>query len=240
MKTITTAVLLAAGRGSRLRPYTDNTPKPLLPWKGEAALASVLDSIADTGIQQTILVTRYLSEQIDTFLKENHERWSMNIACARQASLAGTADAVLCAVDQYPDCFNSDFLVSATDYLVDRKFYPEFARFHCDHECALSISLKTVPKDQLALRSSVRFTADFRITEVVEKPVPGQEPSEYSANLLYVMPVNILPDLHAVEPSPRGEKELQTAVNNWLIKNGHARGLLQETPAEWDPNLVAD
>lgn len=238
MKHIDTAVLLAAGRGSRLRPYTDAIPKPLLPWKGEPALASILDSVADTGIKQTVLVTRYLSEQIDDFLAGNSGRWSMDIKCCQQTDLAGTADAVQSAVDECPGWFQSTFLVSATDYLVARPFYPEFADFHRSHDCDLSISLKKIPVDQLALRSSVRFSSDFNITEVVEKPTPGQEPSHYSANLLYVLPSSILQDLKAVQPSLRGEKELQTAVNCWLTRHGPARGLLQETPLEWSPNLT--
>jgi len=235
-----TAVLLAAGRGSRLRPHTDTVPKPLLPWNGEPALGAILDSVSASGISCVVLVTRYLSEQIDTFVQQQKHRWPVQIICVEQPTLSGTADAVLSAVDQIPTWFEHDFLVSATDYLVEPSFYPEFVQFHQQHGQPLSVSLKSLPREQLAGRSSVRLTHGFDIAEIVEKPEAGQEPSTYSANLLFILPESIVHYLRGVNASPRGEKEIQSAINEWIHANQAGKGLLQKTPTEWSPELDQD
>ncbi|MFT6302929.1 MAG: dTDP-glucose pyrophosphorylase [Pseudomonadales bacterium] len=49
------------------------------------------------------------------------------------------------------------------------------------------------------------------------------------------MPNSIVPYVSQVPVSPRGEKEIQHAINSWLIAGGEARGLLQDTPSEWSP-----
>lgn len=238
MSKLTRAVLLAAGRGSRLSPYTDQTPKPLLPWHGEPALGRLLDSISDSSITEVVIVTHYLAEQIKAFTDSHSTRWPLEIRCITQNELAGTADALQCAVDAEPDFFQDDFLLTATDYLVDRPFYPEFVAFHNQHEAELSVSLKALDNAELAARSSVRYTGNFVISEIVEKPPAGTAPSSFSANLLFVLPLSILTELPLVQPSPRGEKEIQSAINQWITNNQPARGLLQKTPQEWSPELA--
>lgn len=238
MSSLTRAVLLAAGRGSRLSPHTDQTPKPLLPWLGEPALGGLLDSISDSGITTVLIVTHYLAEQVNDYTHRHSKRWPLDIHCITQKELAGTADALQCAVDAKPEFFKSDFLLTATDYLVDRSFYPEFVAFHNKHRAKLSVSLKALDKAELSSRSSVRYTGDFVISEIVEKPPAGTAPSSFSANLLFVLPSSIVTELPLVEPSPRGEKEIQSAINRWIINNMPARGLVQKTPQEWGPELA--
>ncbi len=62
------AVILAAGVGSRIRPLTDNLPKPLLEIGGKTILGRMVDAILDEGIQEMIVVTGYRADQIKRFL----------------------------------------------------------------------------------------------------------------------------------------------------------------------------
>jgi len=105
----------------------------------------------------------------------------------------------------------------ATDYLVPSDFIGDLLSFHASHDASLSVSLKRVPEEELAMRSSVRFDERQYITEVVEKPAPGTAPSDLSANLAYVLPAQILKYLTTVKPSARGEREVQaqTAPKEW-------------------------
>jgi len=66
---VTTAILLAAGRGTRLRPHTDSTPKPLLPVQGAPTLDLYLQSLTAAGVNRLVLVTHYLGEQIDAYAR---------------------------------------------------------------------------------------------------------------------------------------------------------------------------
>lgn len=236
MRNPQTAILLAAGRGKRLRPHTDLTPKPLLAWKGRPTLDWILDSLESAGIQRVVLVVGHLKEQIIEYSVIRQQlKPSMTLSCIEQKTLDGTAGAVSIALDANPEWFRDSFLVTATDYLVDERFYPDLLAFHRQHAADISVSLKKVPEAELSKRSSVAYTGDFDITEVVEKPADGKAPSPYSANLIYVLPAQIASLIHRVAPATRGEREIQSAVNQYLA-NGHgARGLLQPTPDEWVP-----
>lgn len=61
----TTAFVLAAGLGTRMRPLTDTLPKPLVPLAGRALLDHVLDRLADAGITNTVINVHYLADQIE-------------------------------------------------------------------------------------------------------------------------------------------------------------------------------
>ena len=72
------AVLLAAGRGKRLRPHTDHTPKPLLPINGRPTLDFVLEAVIKAGIERVCLVTHHLEEQIHDYIGDG-SRWGLLI-----------------------------------------------------------------------------------------------------------------------------------------------------------------
>lgn len=63
------AFVLAAGLGTRMRPLTDSTPKPLVPLAGRPLLDHVLDRIAAAGINEAVVNVHYLADQIETHLK---------------------------------------------------------------------------------------------------------------------------------------------------------------------------
>lgn len=73
------AILLAAGKGSRLHPYTDSMPKPLVPVKGKSMLLRLLDQIVEVGINDITIVTGYRAEQIE-------KRWETVIVVYRFAT----------------------------------------------------------------------------------------------------------------------------------------------------------
>ncbi|OED39359.1 hypothetical protein AB833_15610 [Chromatiales bacterium (ex Bugula neritina AB1)] len=240
MRETTTAVLLAAGRGKRLRPHTDHTPKPLLPWQRRPTLDWILDSLQSAGVSRIVLVTGHLEAQVRAYaVSRMKSNTTQEIHCTVQPTLDGTAGAVSCALKDKPQWFNDDnFLVTATDYLIAPGFYPELLNFHQQHTADISISLKSVPESELGSRSSVAYHGDFEISEVVEKPAAGTAPSPYSANLIYILPAALIELVHEARPSVRGEKEIQSAVNAYLSNGGTAKGVLQATPDEWTPALL--
>lgn len=226
------AILLAAGRGSRLRPHTDTTPKPLLPLNGRPSLDYLLEQLSKAGLTRTTLVTHHLSEQIDDYLQT--QSWPLATRTARQQTMRGTADALLSAL---PSDNSEALLVSATDYIVDDHFYQDFVNFHQSHDCEISVSLKQIPPEELALRSSVEIDSNMNISRIVEKPAAGEAPSSYSANLLFILPAGFRQYLMEVKPSVRGECEVQDAINAYLQHGGRAKGLLQPEPVEWHPHI---
>ena len=97
---IRSAILLAAGRGQRQRPYTDGTPKPLLPVNGRPTLDFVLCAAARAGIKSVCIVTNYLEEQIFQFAGDG-SRWNLAVTFAHQATLRGNGDALMALVSAW-------------------------------------------------------------------------------------------------------------------------------------------
>lgn len=232
---VTKAILLAAGRGKRLKPHTDHTPKPLLEHKGKPTIDYLMDSLQKAGINDVVLVAHHLSDQLQAYATRRTLVSEQRVRCTHQEHLSGTADALQCVLNEYPEFESHSFLLSATDYLVPMDFFPELIQFHEAHSMALSVSMKALPASELEGRSSVRFNDDQTIAEIVEKPPAGTAPSPLAANLTFILPGDIVPFVSQVPVSPRGEKEIQHAINSWLIAGGQARGLVQDTPSEWTP-----
>ncbi len=230
---VTHAVLLAAGRGTRLRPYTDTTPKPLLVHRGRPTLDYLLDSLLAAGVTEIVLVANHLSDQIEKYATLRSASHAQRVRVAHQMHLAGTAHALESAVEQFPELTAQPFVLSATDYLVPREFFCDLLGFHAQSDAHLTVSLKALDEAEMAGRSSVRFLPDESIAEIVEKPAPGTAPSAIGANLTFVLPPSILAYIAEVPLSQRGEREVQQAINNWIRQGGTARGLVQPVPPEW-------
>src|SRR5690606_24932920 len=65
---VTTAMVLSAGLGTRMRPLTDKMPKPLVPLKGKPLLDHVLDRLAVGGIKRAVVNVHHFADQIETHL----------------------------------------------------------------------------------------------------------------------------------------------------------------------------
>jgi len=227
------AVLLAAGRGTRLKPYTDKTPKPLLVHNGKPTLDYLLESLLQAGMNDVVLVTHHLSDQIRSYAHAWMASHEQRLRCVHQAHLFGTAHALQTVIEETPDIIQQPFVLSATDYLLPRDFFSELLDFHASHDAQLTVSMKQLNALEMAGRSSIRFNEDQSIAKIVEKPPEGTAPSDIGANLTFVLPTAVVPYIDDVPMSDRGEREVQQAINAWLRDGGQGRGLLQCTPAEW-------
>jgi bifunctional UDP-N-acetylglucosamine pyrophosphorylase/glucosamine-1-phosphate N-acetyltransferase len=110
------AVILAAGLGTRLRPHTLTTPKPLLPVRGRPILDWTLGALP-RGVDRVVVVIHYLAEQIEAYLKaQSHVRQWVTV---RQDQPRGTGDALRsCRAQLHSDRFlvmNGDDLYGAAD-----------------------------------------------------------------------------------------------------------------------------
>ena len=87
------AVVMAAGEGSRLRPLTETWPKPVLPIDGRAVIAVVLRELAAAGVEEVIVVTGHLAEQVEVLVGDG-TGFGLRAAFARQPGVLGSADTV--------------------------------------------------------------------------------------------------------------------------------------------------
>ncbi len=91
------AILLAAGFGTRLRPLTDNIPKCLVPIKGKPLLEIWLENLTNSGINQILINTHYLSKKVDYFV--NNSPYRNHCLIKHEKILLGTAGTLLSNID---------------------------------------------------------------------------------------------------------------------------------------------
>ena len=105
---ITHAIVLAAGRGERMRPLTDHTPKPLLPVQGKPLIVWHLEALAAAGVRYVVINTAWLEEQIPAVLGDG-SRWGLQISYSMEGRDHGgaleTAGGIRKALPQLGDAF---------------------------------------------------------------------------------------------------------------------------------------
>ena len=91
------AMILAAGRGTRLAPLTDKTPKPMLPIEGTPLIHWQLAALAQAGVSEVIINTHYLGDQIESSVG-NGSQWGLNVQYSRESTPLETGGGVLNAL----------------------------------------------------------------------------------------------------------------------------------------------
>ena len=232
---IRSAILLAAGRGKRQRPYTDTMPKPLLPIHGRATLDYVLVAVKQASVERICIVTNHLEQKIFEYVRDGSNR-ELHVTFAHQEELRGNGDALLSVP---PDWIpNEPVMVVATDYILEKNSLLELVRAHEQNGADITMSLKECPVEELSARSSVDVDLAWHVKKIIEKPKREEIMSPYAASVMFIFPPAIWKYLPEVKPSPRGEIELQSAVQRMIDDGFNAVGLLQPAPQEWTPDLI--
>jgi MurNAc alpha-1-phosphate uridylyltransferase len=112
------AMILAAGRGKRLRPLTDKIPKPLIKVAGKSLIEYHLQNLADAGIKQIIINTAWLAEKIHAQLG-NGANYGVSITYSDEGEALNTAGGIINAL---PLLGNEPFLVVNGDIWCDFNF----------------------------------------------------------------------------------------------------------------------
>ena len=206
---ISTAVLLAAGRGKRLGALTDDTPKPLLDIAGAPLISHIVDALGSAGLTHFIVLTGYLSEQIEgwakTYLQENA---GIKITTVRQPELNGTGGAMLVAKARLSG--QTRFVFGWGDILMDRANYPRFIHHARNDEYDLMLAVNRV-KDPFR-GAAVYVTPHMIVERLDEKPAPGTAKTEWNNAGLFASGQILFEYLERLKPSVRGELELPGAI----------------------------
>lgn len=166
------AVILAAGEGVRLRPFTYELPKPLLPVAGRPLLAYTLDRLRDHGIRDVIVVTGRLGAKVEREFGSG-ERLGLRIRYVRQRGRTGTGGALRAA---QPALEPGAFLCHYGDILADVDL-ADLIRSHESVPHALATLALTSATDPSAY-GAVRLHG-MRVAEFLEKPAKHQDVSHF-------------------------------------------------------------
>ena len=127
-----TALILAGGLGTRMRPFTLHTPKNLIAIEGRAFLDHQLELLAKNGVGHVVLSTGYLGHKIEDYLEANKAH-GISVEVCHEKELLGTGGAIINALPLLPDEF---FLVYGDSYLL-QPFAPVMAAFEKSKKGAL-------------------------------------------------------------------------------------------------------
>lgn len=225
-------VILAAGRGTRMRGLTQNRPKAMLPVVGQPIVARVVDQLQAARIDEVIVVIPPDDDQIQPyFAAQPPARTNLRFAVQREAR--GMAHALLEAAPLIDD----DFILTACDSLYPDDHYRNLAAMHPDHHRPATLTLMEVPPSVIPRASSVE-QADGLVIRVVEKPPLAEAPSNIASLALYAFDRQLLDYLGRIRESDRGELELQDAIQLMIADAGGLPGLT--TAWRWELTAPAD
>lgn len=245
------AVIPAAGLGTRFLPVTKILPKELLPIVERPALEFIIEELAESGIQEVILVLSHEKESIFTYFSEGgfidqmlEERGHggkllelrkllkrIKFKRVYQKVPLGLGDAVLCAKREITDPF---FTVVLPDDLVFSK-KPCLKQLIDEHSRTKKniIAVEKVDRDQVSsygiVGSDEKLGAkkSFVISHVVEKPKIADAPSRYAIIGRYILSKSIFDHLQSDTQKRHGEIQLTTSIEK-LVEKKLVRGFVFE------------
>ncbi|AXG07712.1 UTP--glucose-1-phosphate uridylyltransferase [Haloplanus rubicundus] len=204
------AVILAAGKGTRLRPLTEDKPKVLVEVDDKPLIEYAFDSLIDIGVSEFVVVVGYKKEQIMERYDDAYE--GVPITYAHQREQLGLAHALLTA-EPYVD---DDFMLMLGDNVFQANLGDVINR-QAEERADAAFLVEEVPWEE-ASRYGVCDTNEYgEITRVVEKP--DDPPSNLVMTGFYTFTPAIFHACHLVQPSDRGEYELPDAID-LLIQSG--------------------
>jgi NDP-sugar pyrophosphorylase family protein len=241
------AVILAAGKGTRMRELTGDLPKPMLKVWGKPILEHILTGLAGAGIKEIFIVTGYRADVVEDYFG-NGARWGLRIAYGRQLVQDGTGKAPELAREFIG---NDDFLLTYGDILVKPETYQKMiARFGEGNYSGL---ITVTPGEDVTKGAIVLFDLQFCLERLVEKPsqaqldvlrqegllIPGQ-PFWYNAGV-YIFKSLVYDYTARLNKSPRGEFELTDAIIAMRQDKHRLAGL--QIPGRWvdvrDPEVLS-
>lgn len=155
-------VIMAGGRGTRLRPHTENCPKPMLEVGGKPMLEHIIERAKVDGFVNFIISIHYLGEMIEDYFGDG-SKLEVKIQYLRETSPLGTAGA-LSLLDFVP---NAPFLVTNGDVMTDIH-YSDILEFHSRHQAAATMAIR---HHELQNPFGVVKTNGLEITGFEEKPI---------------------------------------------------------------------
>ncbi len=241
------AVILAAGKGTRMRELTQELPKPMLRVQGKPILEHILEGLISVGIREFCIITGFRADTIEDYFQSG-AKWGVTIHYVRQVVQDGTGKA-----PELAKVFvgSDTFLLTYGDILVKPDTYAAMlARYR---ESRFSGLVTVTPSEDVTKGGLFFFDNTFCLNHLVEKPSPTQlqelqssgwilqgKPVWYNAGV-YIFESVLFDYTRSLEKSARGEYELTDALTAMIDAGSKLAGL--EIKGRWvdvrDPEVLA-
>ena len=203
---VSTAIILAGGFGTRLRPLTDTIPKPLLPVQGKPTLLHIIENLREHDIKNIILSVGYKAALIENYFGDG-KKWGVTISYSRESEPLGTGGAVKKAAVG----IKGPFVLVGGDGLMDvdfTKMKEQFKRDNADLIMALTEREDVENFGVVTLKGKV-------ITSFINKPKREEAPT----NLVDIGAYIINPA--CLRLLPEGKSSIEKDCFEKIVKNGN-------------------
>jgi dTDP-glucose pyrophosphorylase len=233
MTKIDKAVLLAAGRGTRMRELTADLPKPMIEVRGKPVLQHIVEGLRDAGVRRFLIIVGYRADAVQNFFGDG-SRYKIDIQYAMQVAQDGTGRVVGLGRDFVS---GSPFVLAYGDILVDPANYKRIVDLADDVEALISVTRG----EDVSKGGAVFLNERMELVDLREKSKPDEATSPWYNAGLYAFRPSIFDFTAKLKPSPRGEYELTDAIRE-LAQSGKKVQALELT-GEWvdvrDPEILA-
>jgi len=227
------AVLLAAGRGTRMRELTADLPKPMIEVRGKPVLQHIVEGLRDAGVRQLLVIVGYRADAVQNFFGDG-SRYNIEIQYTTQAVQDGTGRVVDLARNFAGD---SPFVLSYGDILVDPANYKRLLNLPQDVEAIVSVTRG----EDVSKGGAAFLNEEMELVDLREKSKPGEPTSPWYNAGIYTFRPSIFEFTAKLKPSPRGEYELTDAIRALAHSGKKVKAL--ELTGGWadvrDPEILA-
>lgn len=239
---INQAVILAAGRGTRMRELTADLPKPMIEVRGKPVLEHIVEGLRNAGITNCLVIVGYRADAVRDFFGDGSQ-YNVAIQYKTQTVQDGTGRVVELAHEFAGD---RPFILAYGDILIDPANYKRVVDLPDDVEALLAVTRG----EDLSKGGAVFLNEQKDLVHIQEKAQPGEMerwsglPEHavpfYNAGL-YAFRPSIFDFTAKLKPSPRGEYELTDAIRELAHSGKKVKAL--ELAGEWadvrDPETLA-
>ncbi|MEN9275726.1 MAG: nucleotidyltransferase family protein, partial [Gloeomargarita sp. GMQP_bins_5] len=185
-------MILAAGKGTRVRPITYTIPKPMIPILERPVMEFLVDLLRRHGITQIMVNVSHLAHQIENYFRDG-QRFGVQIAYSFEGRIVegeligealGSAGGMK-RIQEFNPFFDDTFVVLCGDALIDLDLTAAI-RWHRQKGALATLITKPVPWEEVSNYGVVVTDADLRICLFQEKPAPDQARSNQINTGIYI------------------------------------------------------
>ena len=220
------AVILAAGRGTRMRPLTYHMPKPMIPILNQPVMELLVRLLARHGVDQIMVNTSYMAPAIESYFRDG-ARFGVEMAYSFEGCLVdgelrdeplGSAGA-LRKIQDHSGFFDDTFVVLCGDAILDVDL-SALLQIHHARGASATIALGDVPRDLVSSYGVAAQDPDGRIRQFQEKPAPAKALSTLVNTGIYIFEPHVLDLIPREGTYDIGGQLLQALIDGGMLLHG--------------------
>ncbi|MFN5118567.1 MAG: sugar phosphate nucleotidyltransferase [Cyanobacteriota bacterium] len=226
------AMILAAGKGTRVRPITHTTPKPMIPILQKPVMEFLLELLRQHGFDEIMVNVSHLAEEIENYFRDG-QRFGVQIAYSFEGRIEdgeligealGSAGG-LKRIQTFQPFFDDTFVVLCGDALIDLDL-TEAVRRHKEKGAMASLITKRVPREQVSSYGVVVTDEEGRVLSFQEKPSIEEAASDMINTGIYIFEPEVFDFIPAGEACDIGSDLFPKLV--------HAKAPFYALPMEFE------